>query len=210
MRRKITDPQELRIVTRGAFGIPAAALSSPIPADGEGSGSGEGPSSGCPFSGGGLPSEPVTILFGTESGNAELVAEELAGTLGRAMEVRTVDLGRASVADLDPARLHLVVCSTYGDGELPTSVRGFHAELVEQRPDLSGVRFAVFGLGDRSYAHTYSRGSEILDETFRDLGAQRVGEYGRHDAGGRELAPALALQWAMGVLHHVARQPASA
>ena len=210
VRRKITDPQELRIVTRGAFGIPAAALSSPIPADGEGSGSGEGPSSGCPFSGGGLPSEPVTILFGTESGNAELVAEELAGTLGRAMDVRTVDLGRASVADLDPARLHLVVCSTYGDGELPTSVRGFHAELGEQRPDLSGVRFAVFGLGDRSYAHTYSRGSEILDETFRDLGAQRVGEYGRHDAGGRDLAPALALQWAMGVLHDLARQPASA
>ena len=128
------------------------------------------------------------------------MAEELAGTLGRAMEVRTVDLGQASLDDLDPGRLTLLVCSTYGDGELPSSARSFHESLTAERPDLSGLRFAVFGLGDRSYTQTYSRGSEILDEAFRSLGAERVGEYGRHDAGGRQLAPAIALQWAAGVL----------
>ncbi|MCY1157425.1 MAG: cytochrome, partial [Citricoccus sp.] len=142
---------------------------------------------------------PLTILFATESGNAELVAEELAGHLADRYAVEVVDLAGADPADpatLDTARPHLLVCSTYGDGELPTSARAFHAGLRAARPDLTGLRYAVFGLGDRSYHATYSRGSEILDEALRDCGAERVGQYGRHDAAGRDLAADLARPWA--------------
>ncbi|WP_430806924.1 flavodoxin domain-containing protein, partial [Burkholderia multivorans] len=51
------------------------------------------------------------------------------------------------------------MCSTYGDGEVPSSAREFYAQLQEGDVDLTGVRFAVFGMGDASYTKTYSRGS---------------------------------------------------
>ncbi|MGM1029360.1 MAG: cytochrome P450 [Actinomycetota bacterium] len=148
-------------------------------------------------SGGGLP---VTVLYGTESGGAELVADELRRALADRAEVDMRDLADVAPADLDASRLHLVVCSTYGDGEVPKAARAFHRSLVEERPDLAAIRYAVFGMGDRSYTKTYSRGSELIDEAMAACGAARVGEYGRHDAGGPVPATEAAREWAEGVL----------
>ncbi|WP_306232073.1 cytochrome P450 [Agrococcus beijingensis] len=145
---------------------------------------------------------PVTVLFGTESGGAELVAEELRRTLAARADVVVQDLADITPDDLDASRLHLVVCATYGDGEVPTSARPFHRALAA-RPDLAGLRYAVFGMGDRSYTKTYSRGSELVDEALAACGAQRLGEYGRHDAGGPVPAAEAAVDWAEGVLSEV-------
>ncbi|MFT4219893.1 MAG: cytochrome P450 [Microbacterium sp.] len=142
-------------------------------------------------------SVPVTVLFGSESGGAELVADELCRVVGGDTEV--VDMAEADPAQLDRSRLHLVVCSTYGDGEVPTAARPFHRALVEGLPDLAGLRYAVFGMGDRSYTKTYSRGSELIDEALAACGAERVGEYGRHDAGGPIDAAGAARDWAAGI-----------
>ena len=157
-------------------------------------------------SGGGLP---VTVLFGTESGGAELVADELHRSLADRAEVEVRDLADTAPAELDASRMHIVVCSTYGDGEVPKAARAFHRALVEERPDLRGIRYAVFGMGDRSYTKTYSRGSELIDEALAACGAERVGEYGRHDAGGPVPATEAARDWADGVLS-AAEAPVSA
>lgn len=167
-------------------------------------------------SGAGLAaSMPVTILFGTESGGAELVAEELHrmletgtdaaeadGAVGAGIEVR--DLAGTEPADLKPDRLNLIVCSTYGDGEVPTSARPFYEGLRTSGVRLDGVRYAIFGMGDRSYDKTYSRGSELVDEALAACGASRIGEYGRHDAGGAISAADAAVEWAAGVLAEAA------
>lgn len=147
---------------------------------------------------------PVTIVFGTESGGAELVAEDLRRRLDGRADIQVVDLSETDPHEIDPSRLHIVVCSTYGDGELPTSVRPFREALLEERPDLSDLPFAVFGMGDRSYSKTYSRGSELLAEALTQLGATRVGEYGRHDAGGPLDAVEAAGEWLEGVLAEIA------
>lgn len=146
------------------------------------------------------PGVPVTILFGTESGNAELVAEELGKFLGERSDLEISDLATISPGDLDPERFYLLVSSTYGDGDVPSSATRFHGELKETDVDLGGVRFAVFGMGDASYTKTYSRGSELLTEALEARGATRVGEYGRHDAGGPVPASEAASEWAQGVL----------
>jgi cytochrome P450/NADPH-dependent glutamate synthase beta subunit-like oxidoreductase/flavodoxin len=143
---------------------------------------------------------PVTILFGSESGGAELVAEDLAQHLAGAADVVVLDLADASPEALDASRLHLVVCSTYGDGEVPTSARPFLGALVTGDADLSGLRYGMLGMGDRSYAKTYSRGSELVDEALAARGARRIGEYGRHDASGPEDVTEVAREWAEGVL----------
>ncbi len=141
---------------------------------------------------------PVTVIFGTESGGAELVAGELAELLGD--DVRVVDLAEVTPGDLDLSRLHLVVCSTYGDGDVPTAARGFHRALLDGEVVLDGLRYGMFGMGDRSYTRTYSRGSELIDEALAARGAARIGEYGRHDAGGSMEAVEVAREWATGVI----------
>ncbi|MFV0433478.1 MAG: cytochrome P450 [Leucobacter sp.] len=151
---------------------------------------------------------PTTILFGTESGGAELVADELSRMFGDDADVEVRDLGETAAGELDASRMHLVICSTYGDGEVPTSVRPLHRELLElgggQSSALDGVRYAVFGMGDRSYDRTYSRGSELIDEALQGCGASRVGEYGRHDAGGSIEAVDAARDWAEGIFAEIA------
>ncbi|RWZ52678.1 cytochrome P450 [Labedella phragmitis] len=142
---------------------------------------------------------PVTVAFASESGGAELVTDDLRRVLEPTTDVRVLDLGEARPDDLDPARLHLVVSSTYGDGEVPTAARPFHAALRSGAHRLDGLRYAVFGMGDRSYTKTYSRGSELLDEALAACGAERVGEYGRHDAGSGADPVEAAQEWLDGI-----------
>jgi len=141
----------------------------------------------------------IVILYGTESGNAELVADDVAETLSDRFDIHTHDMSDADPSDLSADDFFLVICSTHGDGELPSGARPFAEALDRDRPDLTGVRYAVFGLGDSSY-DTYSRGSELIDERLRALGAERVGPYGRHDASSRDVPSDLAKQWAADVL----------
>lgn len=147
-----------------------------------------------------------TILFGTESGNAELVAEDLSDSITEdgVDEVEVLDMSEVDASSLDRSAFHLIICSTYGDGELPVGAKPFHESLLAEQPDLSGLHYAVFGLGDRSYTETYSRGSEIIDEQLARLGAVREGEYGRHDAGSFEDASESAIEWFAGVREQVA------
>ncbi len=139
------------------------------------------------------------ILYGTESGNAEMVADDLLDELGDGREAESIDMSDFDVADFDAANFYIIVCSTHGDGELPSSARPFGEALDLEAPDLSGIRYTVFGLGDSSY-ETYSHGSEIIDEKLTALGATRVGVYGRHDASDGSLPNDEALEWLRGVL----------
>ena len=136
----------------------------------------------------------VTILFGTESGNAELVAEDIEADL-EGVSAEVCDMADFDITDLSPAVFYLIVCSTHGEGELPSSARPFHAALEAERPDLAGLHYAVFGLGNSSY-DVYSHGSEIVDGMLTELGAERVGVYGRHDAVDGSLPNDDAVEWA--------------
>ncbi|MFC9767189.1 flavodoxin domain-containing protein [Rhodococcus jostii] len=136
----------------------------------------------------------TVILFGTESGNAEMVAEDLVEELDGNHDAVAIDMTDYDISEFSTEDSYIVVCSTHGDGELPSGARPFFEALESDSPDLSGVRYSVFGLGDSSY-ETYSHGSEIIDEKLRALGAERVGEYGRHDASDGSLPNDDALEW---------------
>lgn len=140
----------------------------------------------------------VVVLYGTESGNAELVADDLADALADRAACEVTDMGDGRI-DFCRDALYLVICSTHGDGELPSGAEPFAAALDEERPDLAGVRYAMFGLGDSTY-DTYSRGSELIDQRLAALGARRLGRYGRHDASSRDVPSDLAIEWAIEAL----------
>jgi MioC protein len=140
--------------------------------------------------------EDFLIIVGTESGNAQMVAEilqeELAKT-GRHADV--LSDGGAAEARLDERAVALVCCSTHGDGELPENIRKLHAELSVSRPDLSRLRYGVIALGDRTYAETFCRGGKTMDAFLASLGAKRVGERLEIDAFSQPLPDEEALAW---------------
>ena len=138
----------------------------------------------------------IKVLFGTESGNAELVADDIADTFNDAgMKAETVAMEDVDVADLPGAGTIVVITSTYGEGELPATTAPFQQALLEARPDLSDLRFAAFGLGDSSY-ETYNNAITILAGTLNELGACQLGETGRHDAVSGEPFTDVAVTWA--------------
>lgn len=142
----------------------------------------------------------ITVLYGTESGNSELIAEDLGAKLRETND----DIEVFDLQDFDPANLtadsfYIVVCSTHGDGELPNTAIPFAEAFDEAKPDMTGIRYAMFGLGDTFY-ETYSQGSEHIDRRFSEAGAERIGEYGRHDASSWDLGSDVALEWLPGIL----------
>lgn len=150
------------------------------------------------------------VLYGTESGNSEFIALDLVDHLVReGYEAVIGNLQDTEPGDLSAeAGPYLIVCSTHGEGELPHTAIPFLAALESAAPDLTGMRYAMFGLGDSFYAETYSHGSEIIDQKLTELGAQRVGEYGRHDASSIDDGTELALAWVPGVIAELVVQPA--
>lgn len=138
----------------------------------------------------------IHVLFGTETGNAELVADDIVDCLTQSgLDADVADMAYFSVSDLNVGDMYVLVCSTYGDGELPNSAQPFYGQLQEQTPDLNGIRFAVFGLGDSYYA-TFNNGAKIFQEHLLSLGAQQLGEVGVHDASSGEIPTDAALSWA--------------
>lgn len=145
----------------------------------------------------------IIVLFGTESGNSELVAEDLRAALEETTDnVEVFDLQDFDPDAITPENFYIVVCSTHGEGDPPNTAVPFVEAFDEQKPDLTGVRYAMFGLGD-SFYETYSQGSEHIDRRFTEQGATRVGAYGRHDASSFDLASDVALEWLPGILEEI-------
>ncbi|MEO0864648.1 MAG: flavodoxin domain-containing protein, partial [Pseudomonadota bacterium] len=94
----------------------------------------------------------------------------------------------------------LLVTSTYGNGDLPSTALPFEEALTGGQPDLTGIRFAIFGLGDQVFAETFAHGSEKLAQMLKDQGAVQVGERGLHDASGFDMPEDVALPWVRGIM----------
>lgn len=141
----------------------------------------------------------IAILYGTETGNAEMLAEDIAAHLSD-HDASVTNLSDFDPSDFDTGTFYLIVTSTYGDGELPASAQPFAEKMAAQKPDLTGIRFAVFGMGDSEYPETFNFGGKRMEELLAGAGAELVGARITHDASGSDMADDLAMPWADEVL----------
>ncbi len=118
---------------------------------------------------------PVTVLYGTESGNSEALADEARKELGkRGFKVALKDMGDIEPSALKDIENLLVIISTWGEGDPPERAVEFYEKFMNgSTPNLSGTKFAVCGLGDTSYAEFCKMGKDF-DARFEALGASRL------------------------------------
>ena len=119
--------------------------------------------------------KPLTILFGSESGNAEACAEQAAAAASEAgLKPEILDMGEAKPEDLGKNDQLLVIVSTWGEGDPPENAVDFHSAIMgEGAPRLEKTRFSVFALGDTSYADFCECGKQF-DQRLEALGATRL------------------------------------
>jgi sulfite reductase (NADPH) flavoprotein alpha-component len=116
------------------------------------------------------------VLYGSETGNAEQVAKDLAAAIeGKGITVRLDMLDDVAPTQLPPATGPvLVVTSTYGDGDMPYNADRFWRALSDDgAPRLDGLHYAVLGLGDTGY-FDFCNAAVLIDGRFDELGASRL------------------------------------
>ncbi|MFC0560170.1 assimilatory sulfite reductase (NADPH) flavoprotein subunit [Halalkalibacter alkalisediminis] len=120
-------------------------------------------------------SKEVTILFGSQTGNSQRLAESTSKKLGEHGFQVTV----SSMSDFKPNNLKkvenlLIVVSTHGEGEPPDNALSFHEFLHGKRaPKLTNLRFSVLSLGDSSYEFFCQTGKEF-DQRLEEIGGTRI------------------------------------
>ncbi len=123
------------------------------------------------------PRAPLTILYGSESGNSEtlaLKAKKVAQKHG--LDAKVFDMADADMALLAKAKNIVVYAATWGEGDPPARAIDFYAALMgDAAPRLDGVRFAVLSLGDTAYVHFCAVGKAI-DARLEALGGIRAAD----------------------------------
>ena len=125
---------------------------------------------------------PITVLYGSQTGNARRLAEQLVRRLeSDGLGARLVRADAYAQRELAQERYLFVVISTQGDGEPPDDARALFEFLFSKRaPRLDQLGFAVLGLGDSSYPLFCAIGRQI-DTRLAELGGQRLVTAGEAD-----------------------------
>ncbi|KAE8149981.1 hypothetical protein BDV25DRAFT_129915 [Aspergillus avenaceus] len=124
------------------------------------------------------------VLYGSETGNAQEVAEEV-GALAERLHFVTqvVELDLVTPETLRSYPIVVFALSTTGQGDLPANARKFWRSLLLKRLPgtfLSGVCFTSFGLGDSSYPK-FNWAARKLCKRLQQLGADEVYPSGEAD-----------------------------
>eukprot|EP00759_Apiculatamorpha_spiralis_P045223 PhF_6_TR42105/c0_g1_i1/m.63570/K00327/POR; NADPH-ferrihemoprotein reductase len=127
----------------------------------------------------------VTIIFGSQTGTAEIFAKTLSREASKnEIPHRLVDAVEYNYDDLENEKVVVFVAATYGEGEPTDSMKGFFEYLnspEREGSDYTNVGFTVFGLGDSNYKY-YNLIGKNLEKRMLELKSKRLYPLGLGDA----------------------------
>merc|ERR1719297_616666 len=132
----------------------------------------------------------LVVFYGSQTGTAEEFAGRLAkegaryglkGIVADPEEENMEDLQQLTEldAELGPC-LAVFMLATYGEGDPTDNAVELNEKLTNDGMELGGMKFAVFGLGNKTYEH-FNKMGKFVDAKLEELGAQRGHELGLGD-----------------------------
>jgi len=116
----------------------------------------------------------LTIVYGTETGNAKKLATEfVAKARKQGLQAKLSSLDQYRLSDLTKEENFVVIVSTHGDGEPPAAAKKFFDHIFGSKPELSRLRFSVLALGDTAYP-LFCKAGEEIDSRLENLGGTRI------------------------------------
>ena len=119
----------------------------------------------------------LLLIFGTETGNAEELAEDAAG-LAKNYDLNpdVMDMEDINPDDISSSKRVIVICSTWGEGEQPVNAQDLYDAVSEtEEGSMNGVNFAVLALGDTAFELFCESGKE-WDAILEDKGGKRAND----------------------------------
>lgn len=117
----------------------------------------------------------LTIIYGSQTGNAEGAAEDAAQMAkAHGMTATVIDMDDADLNQLSQSERLFIITSTYGEGEMPDNAQGLWDDIsADNSPSFSNTYFSVLALGDTGY-DDFCLAGKLWDERLEALGGQRI------------------------------------
>ena len=118
----------------------------------------------------------LTILFGSQTGNAAGLAEKTAKmATNYGLEASVVDMDGYDKSNLANIKRLLVITSTWGEGEMPDNAEALWQSVQSDAPALATMHYSICAIGDTSYDEFCKAGLD-WDGKLSSLGATSVQE----------------------------------
>ncbi|WP_317932910.1 flavodoxin [Halioxenophilus sp. WMMB6] len=128
--------------------------------------------------------QKIGIFFGTETGTTRLIAKKIYKLLGDDNAAKPLNVNRVTAEEFLQYDALILGTPSYGVGEIPGLSAGCLEKNWEEflaqfgKPNLTGKRIAMFGLGAQErYAERFCSSLIALHQTFADLGAEMIGDW---------------------------------
>lgn len=127
--------------------------------------------------------KPLTVLYGSNSGTCEALAQQLASDAPRhGFRVTKMDSMDSSFNTLPKDHPTVIITASY-EGQPPDNA-GLFVNWVENITDKTALKdnaFAVFGCGHHEWAQTFHRIPKLVDDKLAEAGAERLAPLGLAD-----------------------------
>ena len=138
------------------------------------------------------------VLYGTETGTSQDLAEEVGRSLERLLfDVDVIGCDNATLQDFWSYDLTVLLISTTGQGDFPTNACKLWKNLLRRKLPptlLAGVRYGLVGLCDSSYPK-FNWAARKLEKRLLQLGAQPILESCEADEQGEDSTDGAFLSW---------------